>query len=229
MYEKQHSNKTKEKMKQVWGKKGQKMAHKTYNSRHEYMTESMVDWLKDFADKQAEKVAKDNKIDPRELKNAGYMDNILDIVNRKKKISVEEKVAKYRELVGLDMIDSIEKEGGHEVIASRVILSCREKVATGDEQLIEKVRQYITDIIRNRNGSIATPAIIDQLEHYMKLDKEWLRKRENEILDYVKKAREQFQPQNYNEVQVDQLTRTDDPSKGEKEAPPFLPPASAPV
>lgn len=198
-----------------------------YNSRHEYMTENMVDWLKDFADKQAEKVAQDNNINPQDLKNAGYMDNILDIVNRKKKVSVEEKVAKYRELVGLDMIDNIEKEGGREVTASRIVLSCRDKVGSEDTQLMDKVKQYITDIIRNRNGSIATPAIIDQIEHYMKVDKEWLRAREEEILDYVKKAREQFQPQDHNEIQIDQLTRTDDPSKNEKEAPPFLPPASA--
>lgn len=202
-----------------------------YNSRHEYMTENMVDWLKDFADKQAEKIAKDSNIDPKDLKNAGYMDNILDIVNRKKKVSVEEKVAKYRELVGLDLIDNtnIEKEGGREVTASRIVLSFREKAANEEQQTMDNIKQYVDQIIKNRNGSIATPAILDQLEQYMKVDKEWLREREEAILDIINKAREGFQPQHYNDVQVDQLTRTDDPSRGEKEAPPFLPPAAAPV
>lgn len=193
------------------------------------MSENMVDWLKDFADKQGEKIATDNNINPQELKNAHYMDNILDIVNRKKKTSVEEKVAKYREMVGLDIVENISKEGGREVTASRVVLSFREKIANEEQQLMDRVNQYVGQIIKNRNGSIATPAILDQLEHYLKVDKEWLRERQDAILDAIKKAREEFQPQHYNnDVQVDQLTRTDDP-KGDKEAPPFLPPASAPA
>lgn len=201
-----------------------------YKNRYEYITENKVDWLKDFADKQAEKLAKDNNLEPQDLKNANYMDNILDIVNRKKKVSVEEKVAKYREMVGLDFVENnIEKEGGREVTASRVVLSFREKTANEDQKTMDQIRQYVAQVIKNRNGAIATPAILDQIEHFMKVDKEWLREREDELTSMIEKAREEFQPKNYNDVQVEQLTRTDDPSKGEKEAPPFLPPASAPV
>ena len=191
-------------------------------------SEKLVGWLANFADDLGDKLAKDNNIDPQELKNAGYMDNILDIVNRKKKVSVEEKVAKYREMVGLDLVDNnISKEGGREVTASRVVLSFREKCANQDQKLMEQIKDYVEHIIKNRNGSIATPAILDQLEHYMKVDKEWLREREDTILDCVEKARAKFQPEHYNDIQVDQLTRTDDPSKDEKEAPPFLPPAAS--
>lgn len=201
-----------------------------YNNRYEYITENKADWLKDFADKQAEKLAKDNNLEPKDLKNAHYMDNILDIVNRKKKVSVDEKVAKYREMVGLDFVEnSIEKEGGREVTASRVVLSFREKCANEDQATMDNIKQYVAQVIKNRNGAIATPAILDQIEHFMKVDKEWLRDRENELTNMIEKEREEFQPKNYNDVQVEQLTRTDDPSKGEKEAPPFLPPASAPV
>jgi len=202
-----------------------------YKNRHEYMTENTVDWLKDFADKQGEKIAKDNNIDPQELKNAGYIDNILDIVNRKKKTSVEEKVAKYRELVGLDMVDNIEKEGGKEVMASRISLSIRDKVAQSvgnDQQLMEKINQFIDQIITNRNGFIATPAILDQLESY-KVDKEWLREHLEQIESMVANARKKFQPEMYNELPISDLARTDEPSKGEKEAPPFLPPAASPA
>lgn len=200
-----------------------------YNSRHQYMTENMVDWLKDFADKQAEKIASENEITPQDMKNANYMENILDIVNRKKKMSVESKVQHYRELVGLDMIDNLEKEGGREVTASatRIVLSFREKTADKDEQMMEKIRQYVFDVVRNRNGAIATPAILDQIEHYMQLDKEWLRERQDVILGDIEKAKAEFQPHNYNDIQAEQLARTDEPSRGEKEQPLFLPPATS--
>jgi hypothetical protein len=194
--------------------------------------EKLVGWLANFAEQLGDKIAKDNNIDPQELKNAGYMDNILDIVNRKKKVSVEEKVAKYRELVGLDFVDNIEKEGGKEVTASRITLSIRDKVAQGvggEQQLLDRVKQFIEQVIRNRNGSIATPAILDQLENYIKVDKEWLREHLEEIEAMVARTRKQFHPETYNELPVNDLARTDDPSRGEKEAPPFLPPATSPV
>jgi len=195
-------------------------------------SEKLVGWLANFADQVGNKLAKDNNIDPQELKNAGYIDNILDIVNRQKKISVEEKVAKYRELVGLDFIDSIEKEGGKEVTASRIVLSIRDKVAQGagnDQQLLDKIKQFVEQVIKNRNGSIATPAILDQLENYIKVDKEWLREHLEQIEEMVANERKQFHPETYSDLPVKDLARTDDPSKGEKEQPPFLPPAASPV
>jgi hypothetical protein len=206
-----------------------------YKTRHDYVRENTVDWLKDFADKQGEKIAKDNNIDPAELKNAGYMDNILDIVNRKKQVSVEEKVAKYRELVGMDAVENMAKEGGNEpkqVTASRISLSIRDKVAqeeadpARDKKLMDNIKQYVDQIVVNRNGSIATPAILDQLESYMKVDKEWLREHLEQIEDMVAGAREKVLPETH-ELPINELARTDEPSKGEKEAPPFLPPATS--
>lgn len=200
----------------------------------EKASENLVGWLKNFADELGDKIAKDNNIEPQDLKNAGYMDNILDIVNRKKKVSVEEKVAKYRELVGMDIVENIAKEGGNEikqVTASRISLSIRDKVAqnAGGDQKLDSVKQFIEQVIRNRNGSIATPAILDQLENYIKVDKEWLRDHLEQIEGMVAGAREQFHPETYNELPINDLARTDEPSKGEKEAPPFLPPATAPA
>lgn len=196
----------------------------------EQHSEKLVGWLANFADTLGDKIAKDNNIDPQELKNAGYMDNILDIVNRKKKVSVEEKVAKYRELVGLDLVDNLEKEGGKEVTASRICLSFRDKVAqTAENQLMERVKQFVEQVIKNRNGSIATPAILEQLENYIKVDKEWLRGHLEQIEKIIAQAREGLQPEIYNELPVNDLARTDEPAKGEKEAPPFLPPATSPA
>lgn len=196
--------------------------------------EKLVGWLANFAEQLGDKIAQDNNIDPQELKNAGYMDNILDIVNRKKQISVEEKVAKYRELVGLDLVNNIEKEGGKkkEVTASRISLSIRDKVAqsaAGQQGLLDKVKQFVDQVIRNRNGSIATPAILEQLENYIKVDKEWLREHLEQIEGMIAHARKEFRPETYNELPINDLARTDEPSRGEKEAPPFLPPATPPV
>ena len=200
-------------------------------SKHEKSSEKLVGWLANFADSVGEKIAKDNNIDPQELKNAGYMDNILDIVNRKKKVSVEEKVAKYRELVGLDMVDNIEKEGGKEVTASRIVLSIRDKVAQDtDKQLMDRVNQYIEQVVKNRDGSIATPAILEQLINYIKVDEEWLRAHFEQIKQTIERAKQDVMSQRQNvELPVNDLARTDDPSKGEKEAPPFLPPATSPA
>lgn len=202
-----------------------------YRNRYDYMKENTVGWLKDFADKEGEKLATQNGIDPNELKRANYMDNILDIVNRKKQTSVEEKVAKYRELVGLDLItNNIEKEGGKEVVASRVRLSLRDKVgqAMDHNQVMGDIKQYVDEVIKNRNGIVATPALLDQLEHYMKLDKEWLRANYEVIEKLIEDARKAFHPQTYNELPINDLARTDDPSKGENQEPaPFLPPASS--
>ena len=289
----------------------------------EYHSEKLVGWLSNFADRFGGKVIRDNNIDPQELKNAGYMDNILDIVNRNKKVSVEEKVLRYRELVGLDMVENLEKEGEQvsnkeamakksfeigqlwsgsmsdsedsesqevfaiiieynpeyqsnnivarffandkehgeivvseksfrkqfpyfkgmvknpkismpdeafsEKMASRVVLSIRDKVAQDvnkDHQLLEKARQYIDQVIKNRDGSIAMPAIIEQLNNYLKIDTSWLREHIEEIKKIIDNAKQQVASQRQQpELQINDLARTDDPSRGEKEAPPFLPPA----
>lgn len=203
-----------------------------YNTRREYMTENTVDWLKDFADKQGEKVAKDNNINPQEFKNAGYMENILDIVNRNKHISVEEKVARYRELAGLDLVENLEKEGGKEIVASHITLSIRDKIAKNpdeDNQLKDQIKQYIDQVIKNRNGSIAVPAILDQLNNYLKIDTEWLRAHLEEISQMVDQARRQVISCERPELLINDLARTDEPNKGEKEAPPFLPPPHQPT
>lgn len=201
-----------------------------YNTRYDYVRENMSSWLKDFADKEGEKVAKQNNINPDELKNAGYMENILDIVNRKKKITVDAKVQELRERVGLDLLDNLEKEGTKEVRASRISLSIRDKVAQTDadpSKLLENINQYVSQVIANRNGSIATPALLDQIEHYMNVDKNWLRANYEQIEKLIKDAREKFHPEVYNDLSINDLARTDDPSKGEKEQAPFLPPASS--
>ncbi len=202
------------------------MAIKTYSTRHEYMTENTVDWLKSFADSEGEKLAKQNNIDPGELKNAGYMDNILSIVERKKKQSVADKVQHYRELIGLDLLDNLEKEGGKEIIASRMSLSIRDKVAQDQKQIFDTIRQYVDEVMKNRNGVVATPALLEQFENYMKLDKEWLRQNYKAIEDIISSSRNKFQPKDYKTLNINELARTDDPSKGEtKEPTPFTNPA----
>ncbi len=199
-------------------------------SKHEKVTEKLVGWLANFADREVDKLAQQNNININEFKNANYMENILDIVNRKKKTSVDEKVAKYREMVGLDLVDTLEKEGGKAVVASRISLSIRDKIAQdmgdGQKQLLDKVKQYIAQVVQNRNGAIVTPAIIDQLADYLKVDEEWLRNHYEEIKQMVEGAKEEFKPQTYNEVSVNDLARTDESSK-DKEPPPFLPPSSS--
>lgn len=185
------------------------------------MKENTVGWLKDFADKEGEKIAKQNGIDPNELKKANYMDNILDIVNRKKKTSVDEKVAKYRELVGLDLVMNIEKEGGKEIVASCMKLSSRHKNAQqmDHRQTMDDIKQYVDQVIKNRNGIVATPALLDQLEHYMGLDKDWLRANYEVVEKIIEDSRKKFQPQDYNELSINDLARTDDRSQDEESAP----------
>lgn len=206
----------------------------------EQHSEKLVGWLSNFADKFGEKVIKDNNINPQELKNAGYMDNILDIINRNKKISVEEKVAKYRELVGLDLVENLEKEGeqntnkqASEKTASRIMLSIRDKTAqqaVADQNLNDRIKQYIEQVVRNRDGAIATPAIVEQLHNYLKVDAEWLRIHFDEIKQIVDSAKQQVSSNRQQpELPINDLARTDEPSKGEKEAPPFLPPAQSPA
>lgn len=206
----------------------------------EQHSEKLVGWLSNFADKFGEKVIKDNNINPQELKNAGYMDNILDIINRNKKISVEEKVAKYRELVGLDLVENLEKEGeqntnkqASEKTASRIMLSIRDKTAqqaVADQNLNDRIKQYIEQVVRNRDGAIATPAIVEQLHNYLKVDAEWLRIHFDEIKQMVDSAKQQVSSNRQQpELPINDLARTDEPSKGEKEAPPFLPPAQSPA
>jgi hypothetical protein len=202
---------------------------KRYDTRYEYMTEKKADWLSDFADDEAKKLAQQNNMSVDELKTAGRMDNILDIVERRKKQSVADKVQSYRELVGLDLITNLEKEGGKEISASRMPLSLRDKFAqnTDQKQLMDNIKQYVDEVIKNRNGIVATPALLEQLEHYMRLDKEWLRTNYEAIEKIIEDARNQFNPQTYNELPISDLARTDDPSKGEnREQPLFLPPAS---
>jgi hypothetical protein len=193
------------------------------------MTENTVDWLKDFANTEGEKLAQQNGINPDELKTANRMDNILDIVNRKKKISVEEKVRSYRELVGLDMMDKIEKEGGQEAkTASRISLSIRDKIAQDLNQTMNDTKQYVNEVVKNRNGAIATPAILEQLEHYMKLDKDWLRTNYEAIEKVIDDARTAFKPTDYSDHSVHDLARTDDQNKGEdKDQAPFATPAKS--
>lgn len=201
--------------------------------KHEKVTENLVGWLKNFADREGEKLIKENNLTAAEIKNADYLENILDIVNRKKKTSVEEKVAKYREMVGLDLVNTLEKEGGKAITAStRIPLSIRDKIAQSvsddQKQLLDKVKQYIAQVVQNRNGAIVTPAIIDQLADYLKVDEEWLRNHYEEIKQMVESAKQEFQPQTYNEVSVNDLARTDESAK-DKEPLLFQPPTHSGV
>lgn len=209
-------------------------------SKHEKVSEKLVGWLASFADQMGNKIVKDNNLTPEELKNANHLENILDIVKRNKKISVDDKVAQYRQLVGLDLMDSLEKEGNgnmpnkeaHTKKLSRMPLSIRDKIAQNismdQQQIMDKVRQYVEQVIKNRNGAIATPAILEQLEDYIKVDKDWLREHYSEIESIVENARKAFFPQSYHNAPINDFARTDDPQKSDKEAPLFLPPTPSP-
>lgn len=197
--------------------------------KHQYAPpENMVGWLKHFADRYAEK----NDIKPEELtqeqvKDAGTrLDNILTIMERNKVSTVEAKVQRYRELVGLDMVDSLQKESNQETekTASRTPLSIRDKIAQQQdgEKTMANIKQYIADVIKNRNGTIATPAILEQLENYLQIDREWLRNNYEDLKSIIEKTRKEFHPQQYRDVSVEDLTRTDDQGQSkEKEAPPI--------
>src|SRR5690242_16722559 len=96
------------------------------NNNYQYIApENMVGWLANFADR----FGYQNNITPDELaKDAGNrLDNILTIMERNKASSVEAKVQKYRELVGMDAIEAIQKESKQEAqkTASRISLSIR--------------------------------------------------------------------------------------------------------
>jgi hypothetical protein len=202
---------------------------KKYNTRYEYTTERLVNWLSDFADKQGQKILQDESLYP---KSANYTDNILNIINRKKNQTIEEKVAHYRELVGLDQLEKIEKEGEQEQhkTASRFLLSMRDKIAQENtvmdsKQLMEKIKEYVVSIVKNRNGVIAMPAIIEQLEHYMKVDREWMIEHYEEIESIITQAKKDFSPQEYDTLSVDMLTKSD--NRVEKEPPLFVPPTKS--
>jgi altronate dehydratase len=203
---------------------------KKYNSRHEYVSERMVDWLADFADKEGGNLIKNHSITQEDIKEAGHIENILQIVHRQKKQSVEDKVMHYRQLVGLDQLNAIEKEGEQdgkkEVVASRLPLSIRDKIAQQDaNKIIEQMKEYIGQIIKNRNGAIATPAIFDQLGTYFQVDKDWLREHYDMLQQIIDKVKKDFQPTTYNAIPVDQLAKTD-PINKEKEPPLFAQPPS---
>lgn len=297
-----------------------------YYSRDEYTKERMVDWLQDFADEQGTKHGA-----PEPQKDAGFMDRMRAIVNHNKESTVEAKVEQYRQMVGLGLVDSLEKAGeneptskeaakkievgsvweanelpglfarvlasdGHEVKvlevdktglgyfregitesertyrrieflnqyeywgapgtelpskedqlisdhnngkhqdflncpkcqaqskqASRASLSIRDKTAQqqDDKQLMTNIKEFVTDVIQNRNGAVATPALFDQIEDYLKVNKEWLRNNFDDVNTIIEKARKQFHPKTYNDVSVHDLTRTDDPMK-DKEPPPIV-------
>lgn len=200
------------------------MAH--YKTRYEYTQEKMVDWLEQFANDQGTK-----KGAPEPAKEAGFMDKMKSILDRGKASTVESKVENYRKMVGLDMIGDLEKAGEQEntnkeaektVTASRPPLSIRDKTAQQQEpkQLLNNIKEFVTQVIHNRNGAIATPAILEQLEHYLKLDKEWLRNNYEDIEKIIEQVRQEFHPKVYDDASIQELTRTDDPMK-EKESPPI--------
>lgn len=201
------------------------------SNKYEKSSEKLVGWLANFADQQAKKQASASL----DEKSAGYMDHILNIVNRNKTNSVEAKVDELRQRVGLDLIENnIEKSGGNEepkkATASRRPLSIRDKVATSaNDATLDKVKDYITQVIFNRNGAVATPAIYEQLVNYMNVDKDWMLANSDALEKIVNEAREKFTPKSYHDAPVNELARTDDPSRGDREPPPFLPPASPSV
>jgi len=199
---------------------------KKYNTRYEYITEKPVDWIAQFADSEAKKIADKHNISIDEIKNAGRLENILDIVERKKKLTVESKVIQYRQMVGLDLVNNIEKEALKEVKASRIALSSRDNVGQNDTKLFDNIKQYVSHIINNRNGAIPTPAILEQIENYMNVDKDWLRNNYTELEKIINATKENFKPETYHEFQASDLARTDNPSKGEKEPPLFMPPTT---
>lgn len=213
-----------------------------YTTRYQYFTEKKVDWLNDFANKQGEKLA-ELGVDIDSIKNANHMDNILDIMNKQKKISVDQKVMEYRRLVGMDLLDAMEKAGTDSIDTkeikaksaslSKFSLSIRDKSAQhiGDENdILDRVKQYVTQVIKNRDGSITMPAILDQLHTYLKIDTDWLRTNVEEIKKLINHEKNQIAANKHeSDVFINDLARTDDPSRGEKEQPLFMPPANTAI
>jgi hypothetical protein len=213
------------------------MSNNKYYSRYEYITERTADWLTEFAKDQAKEIATKNNIDP---KKADVLHNILDIVKNNKKTALEEKIEGYRQSVGLSQLADIAKEGNNipnnkeAMKATRILLSIRDKIA--EEEIVEqedpkelqaaldKINQFVVRVIENRNGSIATPAILEQLKDYVGIDNDWLRKHYSEVEKIIESAKNNFKPQEYNDLQVGDLARTDEPNKNDKEAPIWQPP-----
>ena len=184
-------------------------------------TERLVGWLRHFADQEADKHGVPEVTQDKE---AHHLDNILNVLNRNKKQSVEEKVAKYRELVGLDLvntIDNIEKEG--EGKFASIALSIHAKQAS-NKYSMDDIKEYIKDIIANSNGTISAPALSEQLHKLLGLDQDWLNTNQKEIMSCIDKEREAFRPKEYEVISVHELSRTDEPNKNEKEPPLFAPP-----
>jgi len=202
-----------------------------YNNRYEYITEKLSSWLVDFADSEAEKIAKQNNLNVEDIKSAGYMDSITNIMNRKKINSVEGKVQDYREAVGLDLVSNIEKSGeqdaSKEVLAA---LSIRDKIAkeeqsdvietneisNEDKEKLEDIKKFVSKLIENRNGSIATQAILEQIKEFViDEDETWMLDHDGEIEAAIKGAKEKFTPKSYGDISIDELTKTDGQSKNE--------------
>lgn len=210
-----------------------------YDSREYYITERMAPWLENFADD----LAKTNNDKPE--KNANTLTNILDIVNGNKKSALEQKIEHYRQLVGLDQLANLAKEGNNETDgkeaspkqSTRIPLSLRDKVAqdkiqdkaqdSKEQQMVmDKITQFVSQVIQNRNGAIATPAILEQLENYLDIKDEWLREHYDDVEKIIQAAKSNFKPQQYKDLQVKELARTDEPNK-DKEAPPIWQPPSS--
>ncbi len=163
------------------------MANKRDDDR-EYMNSPLVGWLSNFADREAAKYANDT--------SSNKIESILDIVGRNKKTSVEEKVAQYRELAGLDMVDKIEKEGGREITASYIKLSQFDAPMNSNEDM-DRIKQYVESIVKNRNGHIATPAIFEQLGDFLGLGKDWLHENYEQVERVIESVKNAFQPEQY--------------------------------
>lgn len=170
------------------------------DDKYEYEgSQRLSGWLRNFADSEAPKYAKDDT-------TANRLENILDIVGRQKKVSVEERVKHYRELVGLDMLDKIEKEGGREVVAKYIKLS-QFDIVNNDN--LARVKQYVEQLVKNRNGYIAGPAIFEQLKSFLRLSDDWLHENYEQVEKIINDTKQSFQPHTYGGPSTSDLARTE--------------------
>jgi hypothetical protein len=201
------------------------IGRKKLSKYYEKYQERLANWLSNFADQYARR-NNITEVKTEEPKKASYMENILDVMNKNKKTAIETRIEDLRQRVGLDMLDSIEKSGENDENnkeatkkAAYMPLSIRDKIAQSDP--MQDVKQFVNQIIANRNGAMSTPAIFEQLEKFLKLDKEWLRENYDEIKGVIDEAHKSFVPKTYNNIAIDELARTDDPGKDQKEPPPL--------
>lgn len=168
-------------------------------SRIDYLKSKFdIDWLREFADSLKEKYPVNKTV-------------------ASKKKAVDDKVKELRQRVGLDMLDTLEKEGKFDSNLPISQAQEEKQEETISNELKDAIKIYVKELLNNRNGHITNHGLLDLISQNFGIDLDIIMKAKEELFKMFEEVKSGFTAQTQKSFTPQQLAAVDTPPDDSRE------------